>query len=147
MAKRGRKSAAELALTDVPIVDVSRHMPPPPPSELSDAQAQVWRDAASSITWLARGAHGILIEYCRHVCRSRLLEVQIAHFQQEWIATAGGLERLDRLLAMAEREGKAAIACARALRLTPQAQMHPRVAGRRVADESPYPSPWSGAAV
>ena len=147
MAKRGRKSAAELALTDMPMVDVSRRMPPPPPSELSDAQAQVWRDAASCMSgdWLRRGAHAVLIEYCRHVCRSRLLEVQIAHFQQEWIAADGGLERLDRLLAMAERESKAAIACARALRLTPQAQMHPRVAGRRLAEVSPYPSPWSGA--
>ena len=91
-----------------------------------------------------RGAHGILIEYTRHICRARLLEVQIAQFQQEWIAATGGLERLDKLLAMAEREGKAAIACARALRLTPQAQMHPRVAGRRLAEVSPYPSPWSG---
>ncbi len=147
MAKRGRKSAAELALTDIPVVDVSRRMPPPPPSELSDAQAAVWRDAASCMSgdWLRRGAHAVLIEYCRHVCRSRLLEAQIAHLQQEWIAADGGLERLDRLLAMAERESKAAIACARALRLTPQAQMHPRVAGRRLAEVSPYPSPWSGA--
>ena len=147
MAKRGRKSAAELALTDIPGVDVSRRMTPPPPSEVSDAQAAVWRDAASCMSgdWLRRGAHAVLIEYCRHVCRSRLLEVQIAHFQQEWIAADGGLERLDRLLAMAERESKAAIACARALRLTPQSQMHPRVAGRRLAEVSPYPSPWSGA--
>ena len=146
MAKRGRKSAAELALTDIPVVDVSRSMPPPPPSELSDAQAAVWRDAVSCMPgdWLRRGAHGILIEYCRHVCRSRLLEVQIAHFQQELIAAEGGLERLDKLLAAADRETKSALACARALRLTPQAQMHPRVAGRRLAEVSPYPSPWSG---
>ncbi len=147
MAKRGRKSAADLALIDMPVVDVSRRMPPSPPSELTEAQAQVWRDAVSCMPgdWLRRGAHAVLIEYCRHVCRSRLLEVQIAHFQQEWIAADGGLERLDRLLAMAERESKAAIACARALRRTPQAQMHPRVAGRRLAEVSPYPSPWSGA--
>ena len=95
MAKRGRKSAAELALTDIPVVDVFRRMPPSPPSELTEAQAQVWRDAVSCMPgdWLKRGAHGILIEYCRHVCRSRLLEVQIAHFEQEWIAATGGLER------------------------------------------------------
>ncbi len=94
MAKRGRKSAAELALTDIPVVDVFRRMPPSPPSELTEAQAQVWRDAVSCMPgdWLKRGAHGILIEYCRHVCRSRLLEVQIAHFEQEWIAATGGLE-------------------------------------------------------
>ena len=46
----------------------------------------------------------------------------------------GGLERLDRLLAIAERETRAITACARALRLTPQAQMHPRTAGRAVSN-------------
>ena len=147
MAKRGRKSAAELAFTEVPIVDVSRRMPPRPPPELSSAQQQVWIDAAACLPgdWLKRGAYPILTEFARHVCRSRLLEQQIAAFEMEWLGAEGGLERLDRLLAMAEREGKAAIACARALRLTPQAQMHPRSAGRRLAEVSPYPSPWSGA--
>jgi hypothetical protein len=147
MAKRGRKSAADLALIDMPVVDVSRQMPPSPPNALTEPQAQVWRDAVSCMPgdWLKRGAHAVLIEYCRHVCRAGLLEQEIAHFQQEWIAAAGGLERLDRLLVMADRETKSALACARALRLTPQAQMHPRVAGRRLAEVSPYPSPWSGA--
>ena len=145
--KRGRKSRAELEMTDTVIVDVSRRMPPSPPSELTDAQAQVWRDAAVSMpgNWLQRGAYALLVEYTRHVCRSRLLEQQIALFDTEWIRAKGGLERLDRLLAMGERETKALTACARALRLTPQAQMHPRVAGRRLAEVSPYPSPWSGA--
>ena len=46
----------------------------------------------------------------------------------------GGLERFDRLLAMADRETKAVVATARALRLTPQAIVHPRTAGRRVND-------------
>jgi hypothetical protein len=40
------------------------------------------------------------------------------------------LPYLDKLLAMAERETRAATACARALRLTPQSIMHPRTAGR-----------------
>src|SRR5262245_45591478 len=62
---------------------------------------------------------------------------------EEWLKKDGGLERLDKLLIMAEREGKAALACARALRLTTQAQMHPRTAGRMANDVSPYPSPWN----
>ena len=135
MAKRGRPSRAELALSDVPVVDVGRRMPPPPPAELTDAQAQVWRDAVSSMpaNWLTRGSYPILIEYCRHVCRARLLEAEVAHFDREWIAAPGGIERLDRLLAMAEREGRAALQCARALRLTPQSRMEPKTAGRAVA--------------
>src|SRR5262245_21416657 len=120
-------------------------MPAPPPPELTDAQAAVWRDAVSSMpgNWLQRGAYGILIEYTRHVCRARLLEGQVARFEEEWLKEDGGLERFDKLLAMAEREGKAALACARALRLTPQAQMHPRTAGRMANDVPPYPSPWN----
>ena len=53
--KHGRKSRAELEMTDTVIVDVSRRMPAAPPSELSDAQAQVWRDAVSSMpgNWLS----------------------------------------------------------------------------------------------
>jgi hypothetical protein len=143
--KRGRKSRNELELADTLLVDVIRRMPAPPPPELTDAQAQVWRDAVSSMpgNWLQRGAYGILIEYTRHVCRGRLLEGQVARFEEEWLKEDGGLERFDKLLAMAEREGKAALACARALRLTPQAQMHPRTAGRMANDVSPYPSPWN----
>jgi len=63
-------------------------------------------------------------------------------FGMTWTKAQGGLERLDRLLAMAERETRAATACARALRLTPQAQMHPRRAGRQLNDMPTMPRPW-----
>lgn len=135
MGIRGPKSAAELSVV---VVDVNRRPPAKPPAELSDAQAQVWRDAAASMPggWLARGAYPILVAYCRHTCRARLLEARAAEFQVEWIKAEGGLERLDKILAMAERETRALTACARALRLTPQAQMHARTAARRA--ESGY---------
>lgn len=140
--KRGRKSAAELTTV---VIDRLRRTPARAPAELTDAQAAVWRDAAASMPgdWLSRGAFPILTEYCRHVCRARLLEAMVARFEAEWTAVDGGLERLDKLLAAADRETRAVTACARALRLTPQAQMHPRTAGRR-ADALPFdgPRPW-----
>src|SRR5262245_5793729 len=131
MAKRGRKSAAELVMTDQLVVDVTRGMPSPAPTELTDAQATVWRDAVASMPsrWLQRGAHPILVAYCRHTCRARWLDQQVQRFRTEWLKVEGGLERLDRLLRMAERETKAAIACARALRLTPQSVLHRKTAG------------------
>jgi hypothetical protein len=49
---------------------------------------------------------------------------------------------LDRLLSMAERETRGALACARALRLTPQAQIHPRTAGRQVNNSPDGRKPW-----
>src|SRR5262245_57559759 len=77
-------------------------MPAPPPPELTDAQAAVWRDAVSSMpgNWLQRGAYGILIEYTRHVCRARLLEGQVARgMAQE--------RRRSRTLRQASRHGRA----------------------------------------
>lgn len=137
--KRGRKSDNELAT----MVVVSRHMPPPPPVELTDAQAQVWRDTAAAMAWLDRSSFPLLIELCRHVCRARLLEQRVAEFRMEWLKVDGGLQRLDRLLAMADRETRAISACARALRLTPQSRIEPRTAGRRVNDMPPDgPRPW-----
>ena len=139
--KRGRISSAELSTV---VIDAGRRMPSSPPPELTDAQATVWRDVVGSLPddWFTRAAHPILIAFCRHVCRARLLEMQIAQFEPEWTRVDGGLERLDRLLAVAERETRAMTACARALRLTPQAQMHPRTAGRAVNNLPNGPQPW-----
>jgi hypothetical protein len=142
MRQRGRKSAEGLATAVV--VDVSRRMPAPPPPELSDAQAAVWRDVVGSMpsNFCTRAAHPILIALCRHTCRSRLLEMQIAHFEVEWTRADGGLERLDRMLKMAERETAAMIRCSRALRISPQAIMHPRTMGRAIDALPSGPRPW-----
>ena len=124
--------------------DFDRPLPPPVPSELTDAQGAVWRDTVGSLPgyWLTRAAFPILIAYCRHVCRARLLEMEISRFDAEWVAVEGGLQRLDRLLAMAQRETVAVIATARTLRLTPQAQMHPRSAGRAIDAAPTGKLPW-----
>lgn len=140
MKQRGKKSSAALATV---VVDVGRQMPRKPPAELTDAQAAVWRQAVSGMAgdWLAPGAEPILVEYCRHVCRARLLEAQVSRFEVDWMRVDGGLERFDRLLQMAQRETSAAIACARALRLTPQSLMHPRTAARKVTAPAGS-APW-----
>ena len=134
MKKRGRVSSAAIEIETTLVADPLGRMPPQAPSELTDAQADVWRKVVGSMpsNFMSKGAHPILVEYCRHVCRSRLLEQQVARFQMDWVKVDGGLERFDRLLNMADRETRAMTACARALRLTPQAQMHPRSAARQI---------------
>jgi hypothetical protein len=141
MRQRGRRSSAE---TSTLIVDASRQAPPEAPSDLTNEQAQVWREVVGSLprNWLLRGAQPILVAYCRHVCRSRSMELQIAQFGLEWRQTGGDLERLDRLLALSEKETRLTLACARALRLTPQAQMHPRTAGRAISNLPQGLRPW-----
>jgi hypothetical protein len=139
--KRGPKSSNEIATV---VLRAGKQMPFPPPSELSDAQAMIWRDTVAAMPgdWLTRAGFPILIAYCRHSCRARLLEMQIATFEIEWTKVEGGLERFDKMLSMAERETRALSACARALRLTPQATMHPRTAGRALSNHSTGPRPW-----
>ena len=142
MAKPGRKSSAELSTV---VIDVDRPpLPIAPPTELTDAQADVWRDVVGSSppTLFRRAVVPILIAYCRHASRARLLEIQVSQFEPEWTKVKGGLERLDKLLALCERETRAMISCARALRLTPQAQMHPRTAGRAIDNLPSGPRPW-----
>ena len=53
--KRGRKSTGELTV----VVGGGSRTPPAPPSELSDAQAMVWRDVVCTLPgdWIGRGAH------------------------------------------------------------------------------------------
>jgi hypothetical protein len=138
MRHRGRKSSAALSTV---VIDAGRQMPALPPAELTDAKAVVWRDVIGSLPggWLTQAAHPILVAFCRHVCRARMLERQIARLEPEWTSLDSGLERLDRLLAVAERETRAITACARALRLTPQAQMHPRSAGHGNMPRGPRP--------
>jgi hypothetical protein len=128
MRQRGRKPLGLVTLTPA--------RPAPPPAELSDAQAQVWRDVAASMAsnWMTRAAQPVLVAFCRHVCRARLLELQIAAFEVEWTRVEGGLQRLNLLLQMAERETRAITACGRALRLTPSTQLDARTAARRVLD-------------
>jgi hypothetical protein len=141
--KRGRPSASDRSL----VVHFGRPPPPEPPAELTEAQAAIWRSTVTSLPgdWIERGGLSILVEFTRRVVRSQQLEQQIREFDPEWINNhAGGLERFDRLLAMADRETKAVISCARALRLTPQSQVHPRVAGRRLANTPIGPAPWDG---
>jgi len=143
MGRRGKRSANEVQ-TGLITVDIARAMPPPPPAELTDAQAQVWRDAAASLPggWLSRGSIPVLVEYCRRVCRARLLEAQVARFEVEWTHVEGGLERFNQLLIMADRETKAVIAAARALRITPRS-IDAKTAARRTLDHVPVGKrPW-----
>src|SRR5687767_1280450 len=107
MAKRGRQSGAELSV----IVDLSRAPPPPPPDDLPPTQATTWRNTVGCLPsgYITKAAHPVLVQLCRHVDRSRALEELIAAFRPEWCSSDEGLARLDKLLAMAEREGRAIV--------------------------------------
>lgn len=91
--------------------------------------------------------HAPLLElYCRHIVNARVIADEVANFQREWLADEDGLKRYDRLLGMAEREGRAASSLATRLRITRQA-VHEVTAGRRLASAKQSRKPWEMAAI
>lgn len=139
MGTRGRKSLAELATSPV-LIETKRPAPPP---ELNATEAAIWRAAVGTMPfgWIGPAQFPILAAYCRHTHRANDLAKLIEAFEFEWLSEDGGLERFNKLLAMAERETRALTACARSMRITHQSQILPRGAGRRMAG-SRGPMPW-----
>ena len=116
----------------------------PAPRHMSDAEQSVWCDVvndqpASAFT----PTHGPLLElYCRHIVHARILADELANFDRAWMADDDGLKRYDRLLAMSERESRAASSLATRLRITRQAVDHPTTAGRSIASQAKGRKPW-----
>jgi hypothetical protein len=138
--KRGRQSSAALMVASADI-GVAKRLPAP--AILNDAQMEVWHEVvndqpASAFT----PTHAPLLEqYCRHIVQARILDQQLQNFDPEWMADEDGLKRYDRLLAMAEREGRAASSLATRLRITRQAVDHNTVA-RAIKNQSKERKPW-----
>lgn len=141
MGQRGREStAATEVIAYAPIGTATRLEAP---AHLSDAERAVWVELvndqpASAFT----PTHGPLLEqYCRHVVQARVLADEILHFDRAWFADDAGLRRYDRLLAMAEREGRAASSLATRLRITRQAIDQQTVA-RALMGKPKARKPW-----
>jgi len=140
MAQRGRKSAASIAVRAAPTLSDSRL---PAPLHMSDAEQAVWVDVVNDQPASAFSpTHGPLLEmYCRHVVLSRVLADEILNFDRAWLADDDGLKRYDRLLAMHERESRAASSAATRLRITRQAIDQQTVA-RSIINAPKAKKPW-----
>lgn len=140
MAQRGRKSAASIAVRAAPTLSDSRL---PAPLHMSDAEQSVWVDVVNDQPANAFSpTHGPLLEmYCRHVVLSRVLADEILNFDRSWLADDDGLKRYDRLLAMHERESRAASSAATRLRITRQAIDQQTVA-RSIINAPKAKKPW-----
>lgn len=129
-----RKSTAALAVAPVAGPLEVRRLEAP--AHLSDAEREVWLQVVNDQPADAfTPTHMPLLElYCRHVVQARVVADQIAAFEPAWLANDGGLQRYDKLLAMNEREGRAASSLATRLRITRQAIDQQTVARALVKD-------------
>lgn len=129
METRGRKSESEREVAQLVAVRDDR---PEPPADLTAEQAEEWRAVVGRMpaSWFKREHYGMLSAYCRHVCRSRAVEKELA------MQPIDDLERYEKLARGAERETRSMIACARTLRLTHQSQYDEKKAHRTVQNQS-----------
>lgn len=136
-----RKSAASLEVASV--ASVSRACRLLAPVHLSDAERGVWAQVVNDQPADAfTDTHAPLLElYCRHVVQSRVLADEIANFDRAWLADDEGLKRYDRLLGMAEREGRAASSLATRLRITRQSIDQQTIA-RKLVNAPRGAKPW-----
>jgi hypothetical protein len=141
MEKRGPKNAAELSVIKG---DFGKGRPPPPP-DLNERQAAIWRDITQSepSDFFATGAlKGLLADYCRHRDAAEQVSTIIGAFQPEWLKAKEGSKRYSDLLRMRELETRAAAAMATKLRLTNQARYTPQSAGTAGRNAAPGLKPW-----
>jgi hypothetical protein len=112
---------------------------PGPPDELTPPQAELWRAvvASSPEGWFREG-DVLLAAFCRHSVSAN----ELARLIDSYGAVPDDLRSFGRLLAMRERETRMLSSLATKLRLTPQARMHPRSAGRAFDNVSTGPKPW-----
>ena len=99
-----------------------------PPLDMPDEQAAVWRMTVSNLPpdWFATEQIPILTTYCRHVCRSDLIEHALTGLDP-----VRDLEQFDKLTKLAAGESAKIAMHSRAMRLTQQARFKAETAHGR----------------
>ena len=134
-----RKSAAALTVV-VGKIDGR----PRPPSDLTDAQREVWERtvANEAATFFNTAAlQQLLKEYCRHVVSAAKLAKMIETVEQASAFGEESIKAYDKLLVMRDRETKALGDKATKLRLTNQARYTPQAAAtasKKTAERKPW---------
>lgn len=136
MRTRGRKSAAQLSI--VPIGIDNRR--PEPPIQMNANEATTWRAIVDDLPggWVTPAQEPLLSAYCCHVDAG----ARLTHMIDTTDFASADLRYLGRLLEMRQRETAAAASLATKLRLTSQARMHPRTAGRLMDSQPKGKRPW-----
>src|SRR3954468_15165080 len=135
MEKRGRQSAAALAVTMPAAVEiVNRQLPP---DDLADDEAGVWMAVVNTFPadWFTPATAPVLAQYCRHVIHARRLG--------DWLQRATSdpdlsAKAYDRLLKMQERESRAIAALATKMRISQQATTNHRGNSTSAAPGKPW---------
>lgn len=136
--QRGRESAAALS-----VVSELKDARQPPPDDLSSAEQDLWRRIMRTKPpkWWDEGSLPLLREYCQLDTRLKLLQVEIGQIDAAALQEEDGLERLNKLTRIKDRDLARAIQLAMKMRLTQQARYDASkaaVASKKTAPRRPW---------
>ena len=142
MKSRGRKSSAELEVAPVQI-DCAKQRPAPP-ENLGEAESEIWRRIVASLPagWFSAEHRELLERYCEHQHRAERFSRVASKMAAADDLTRDDISDIDKASRMAERESRAALAMARALRMTIVAQTRQETASTARAGSSGITPPW-----
>ena len=139
MRKRGRKSAAELAVA--PVVTVEPRATAP--DELTEHEARIWDAIIASMPgdWFRAETHPLLIQYCRHSVAAWRISLLIQQTEED----EDGFDetRWLRLQRAQVQQSGALAALATKMRLSQQSRYGARAAA--TATQYTGPKPWERA--
>lgn len=137
MIQRGRKSRfTQAAPTAAPARPVAV------PEGMPEDAAAIWRRVAVAMPggWFGPEHREMLAAYCLHAAAARRFQLALADMDVD-TSCPDAIMAANRLSGMAERESRAALAMARSMRITHQAQATPAEAARARGGVD-----WSGVA-
>ena len=138
MGKRGRKSAAEMAIA--PLVEIEPR--PVAPSDLVDEEAAEWEKIVARMPskWFTKETWPLLVQLCRHIIAARRLAQlihQAAHGDEDF-----QVEYWMRLLRALTGQTAIITSVSTKLRITPQSSYDAKVAGTAKSHSSDIVPPW-----
>jgi hypothetical protein len=136
--KPGRKSTAELGVK-ISALEVKR---PKPPAEFSPEEKETWKSitAQKPPDWFRKDTFPLLTAYCSHIENARRIDRLLTavrtdeYMRTDDLSFTDYLNCLNTLLRARDRESRALISLARSMRLSQQAMILPRGAGRQMAN-------------
>ncbi len=146
MKQRGRQSAAAQGIA---VIDGGRGSRHAPPADLSDFESALWAQilGAMPADWYCPSAEEIMRAYVR--CARTLRTIDNAVDELENPDMLGGIDpeamaAILRLVNTRDKQVRQLAMLATKLRLTPQARVDPKTAGRahRRSAEQPSGQPW-----
>jgi hypothetical protein len=118
---------------------------PEPPPELTPRQNAIWREVVASENpdfFSSAALRGLLADYCRRRASADEITEVIDRSAKVWAHDPEAIGFYDKFLSMRDREQKAMVRLAMALRLTNQSRYIPHVAARAAAKVLPEEPPW-----